>query len=329
MGKLSFTVEPFRPSLTNPHAQTVWANVLRPETGVTFTRQRVETTDGDFVDLDWPQVDNIILPPSAPLVLVLHGLEGNARRGYTCELYRQLAQRGLRSVGLNFRSCSGEMNRTAQMYNAGTTADVAQVVALVSPTAVVGFSLGANMMLKYLGEADGRGSQQMQAAVAISPPMEMAVGSIALHTPLGRLYGRRLLHSLHAKVREKHHLLVDKVDVDSVLATRTLYDFDELATAPLYGYKSAADYYQQCSSARFMAAIQCPTLLLRALDDPMISAADIPHDLIKANPYLHPIFPHAGGHVGFMEGIPGRAPTFWAERQAARFLAAVCAPPSA
>ena len=322
----AFRSDPFRPRVANPHLQTILANVLRRHDGLTFRRERLELPDGDFVDLDWPTAVAHPLPPTAPLVLVLHGLEGNARRGYACELYRQLAARGLRAVGMNFRSCSGEMNRTAWLYNAGATADVGHVVRHLQqleptiPKALVGFSLGGNMVLKYMGEEGAGLAENVRAAVAISPPFRMWIGSKALETPLGKLYGRRLLKSLHAKVRAKAHLLVGKMDVPRVLATRTLYAFDEVATAPLYGYNSADDYYRQCSSGRFLAGIQRPTLIIRSLDDPMIDHADIPHDVLAANPYLHPVLTHAGGHVAFMEGSPTR-PTFWAERQTAQFIA--------
>ena len=323
-----FPTHPFRPRIGNAHLQTVLANVLRTADGLAFRRERLELPDGDFVDLDWPTAAQHPLPATAPLVLVLHGLEGNAKRGYMCELYRQLAQRGLRAVGMNFRSCSGEMNRTHWLYNAGATADVGHVLRHLEaqepdvPKALVGFSLGGNMALKYLGEQGADLDADVRAAVAISPPLQMWIGSKALDTPLGKLYGRRLLHSLHGKVRAKAHLLTGKLDVAQVLATRSLREFDEVATAPLYGYKSADDYYRQCSSARFLAGIQRPTLLIRALDDPMIDAADIPTAVLAANPHLHPLFPRTGGHVGFMEGT-ARQPAFWAERQGAQFLAMV------
>jgi uncharacterized protein len=321
----TLTLDPFRPQVINAHLQTILANVLRTGHGLAWRRERLELPDGDFVDLDWPTAASHPLPATAPLVLVLHGLEGNARRGYACELYRHLAANGLRGVGMNFRSCSGEMNRTRWLYNAGATADVGHVVRHLerlepsTPKAIVGYSLGGNMALKFMGEEGAGLAENVRAAVAISPPLRMWIGSKALETPLGRLYGRRLLKSLHTKVRTKAHLLAGHVDVPRVLATRSLYEFDEVATAPLYGYNSADDYYRQCSSAGFVGGIQRPTLIMRSLDDPMIDSADIPYDDLAANPYLHPVFPRLGGHVGFMEGPPAR-PTFWAERQAARFL---------
>lgn len=160
MMKPGFSVETFRPSRLwlNPHAQTVLANSLRSTNGVAYRRVRLDTADGDFLDLDFASVPGIELDRRAPLVLLLHGLEGNARRSYASETYRQLARQGVRAVGMNFRSCSGELNRTNTLYHAGKTDDVALVVQWldsVFPMAakgMIGFSLGANMLLKYLGE---------------------------------------------------------------------------------------------------------------------------------------------------------------------------------
>ncbi|MCP5095835.1 MAG: hypothetical protein GY943_09800, partial [Chloroflexi bacterium] len=159
------SIEPFRPAwgTTNPHAQTIVPNFVRPKNGIHFHRERLNTPDGDFVDLDYAYVKRYewlwrdLGNPSA-IVLVLHGLEGNARRSYTCELYRQLAKQGIRAIGLNFRSCSGEMNRTTRMYHSGATWDVIFVLDWLAqkypnvPLGLAGFSLGANVTLKYMGE---------------------------------------------------------------------------------------------------------------------------------------------------------------------------------
>ncbi|MCB8966484.1 MAG: alpha/beta fold hydrolase [Chloroflexota bacterium] len=323
----NFYIEPFSPmvGVKNGYAQSIAASFLRPTHGLTFQRERLDTPDGDFLDIDLPSVPGITIDAAAPCVLALHGLEGSAQRGYMQELYRQLAERGIRAVGLNFRSCSGEMNRTTRFYHAGATDDVAFALRWLAqrypdaPLGLVGFSLGANATLKYVGE-NGR---FLSAAVAISPPFDLMAGSQILRRLAGRLLGQHFLDSLFAKVEAKATTLAGHVDVADVLAARDLWQFDERLTAPLHGFHSAMDYYLQNSSGRFLADVRVPTLLLRALDDPLFSVADIPFATIHANPYLHLALTEHGGHVGFWEHTThknGHSP-WWAERQAARFLA--------
>ena len=328
--RIDFKLTPFKPArgLRDPHLQTAFANLRRPVSGVTFRRERLETPDGDFVDIDFADVDGLSwfkLPADAPVVLALHGLEGSARRGYMCETYRQLAYRGVRPVGLNFRSCSGEMNRTPRSYNAGATGDVALVHQWLSarfpdvPIGMIGFSLGANCLLKYLGEC-GRGlfGPPPAAAVAVSAPFDLAGGVRVLDSRSGRVYRRRFLGELKAKVSARRTMLSEYIDVNAALSARSLEAFDNAVTAPLFGYRSAADYYARCSSGQFLPDVAVPTLLLRALDDPFFEN-DIPAAAIEANPELVEGFTEHGGHIAFVEGAPWR-PRFWAERQAARFL---------
>lgn len=321
-----FTLEPFRPAhlWSNAHVQTVLANGLRSRSGVAFRRFRLDTPDGDFLDLDFAAVAGHPLPSGAPLVLLLHGLEGSARRGYACETYRQLAQRGVAAVGLNFRSCSGEMNRTARFYHAGETADVAFVVRWLAeqfpdvPLGLIGFSLGGNTALKYLGEQGT--ATPVRAAAAVSPPFNLTINAPVFDSGSGRFYRRFFLHSLRRKVRRHAALIGEKVDVDAVLHAPTVRAFDDTLTAPLHGFRDAADYYAQSSSGQFLPGVRVPTLLLRALDDPFFGS-DAPRAAIAANPDLVPGFVAHGGHVGFVEGRWPWRFHYWAERQAARFLA--------
>ena len=329
MSTIFIPIEPFQPAwgVTNPHAQTILANATRPRTGIHFQRERLETPDGDFVDLDFAYVNHhhelwTALENNSPIVLALHGLEGNARRGYMCELYRQLATHGIRAVGLNFRSCSGEMNRTTRMYHSGATYDVELAIQWLTarfpdaPIGLVGFSLGANVTLKYMGES-GVG---VKTAVSISPPFDLAAGSRVLEKGLSRGYTPRLLKSLKRKAKLKAAQLQQFIDVEAALNAQTFFQFDD-AWAPLYGYRDAADYYNQCSSRNFLPAIHKPTLILRALDDPFFSPDDVPYDLIGENPHIQAEFPKHGGHVAFVEGSLPRNYRYWAERQGARFLA--------
>ena len=331
-----FTIEPFHTavSLRNGHLQTLCSNYLRPTARVSFRRVRLDTPDGDFLDLDFAEVHGrgwAQLGHDAPLVLVLHGLEGNARRGYACELYRQLAQRGIRAVGLNYRSCSGEMNRTWRMYHAGATGDVDFVFHWLDaqyptvPKGLAGFSLGGNMVLKYLGEPERDGGANLRVGVAISPPFDMNRGTAVLERGLGWFYGQGFVRSLLTKMAAKREIIARErpdLDVERILQVRSLPEFDDMATAPMYGFKHGRDYYAQCGSGRFLGDIERPTLIIRALDDPIIHWADVPHKALAHNKWLTAVLPRFGGHVGFLEGnLLYGGYSFWAERQAARFLA--------
>ncbi|MCA9965415.1 MAG: hypothetical protein KC423_14255 [Anaerolineales bacterium] len=324
-----FVLEQFRPArgLVNPHMQTMLANFVRPDAGVTFRRQRVELPDGDFIDLDFADVDGATwaqLGDEAPIVLALHGLEGSAKRPYMVMLYRELAQRGVRAVGMNFRSCSGEMNRTARLYNGGDTTDLAYIFHWLrrqySDVAwgLAGFSLGANVLLKFLGEKGREVERAAKTAVAVSPPFDMVAGARVLDFGSGRPYRAYLMRQLQEKLVQKEIVVADKIDYEAARAARTFHEFDDACTAPLGGFRDAHEYYSYSGSGQFLADIHVPTLLLRALDDPFF-ANDIPQQTIAQNPYLYPGFVAHGGHVAFVEGVGQFG--FWAERQAARFLA--------
>lgn len=314
--------------LRNSHVQTIVANFTRPEDNISFRRQRLTTPDGDFIDIDFADVPGRTwadLGAKAPVALVLHGLEGSARRGYACELYRLFSARGYRPVGMNYRGCSGELNHLARAYHAGATDDVDLVFQELEkqfphvPKLLLGISLGGNMTLKYVGERGKNISPNLQAAAAISPPMNMNIGSKALKQGLGFWYGYRILRCLQEKMRQKSHLLTGQIDLDRALKARTIPEFDEYSTAPLHGFQNAEDYYSQCSSARFLPEVAIPTLIIRSVDDPMIDPADIPYPVFAQNPHLHPLITPYGGHVGFVDKRPGGY-HFWAEEQAADFV---------
>lgn len=328
MFSFAATGESFHPPswLKSPHIQTLITNLVRRDGSLTFRRMRLETDDGDFIDLDFPQIAWAQLPNDAPLVLLLHGLEGSARRGYACETYKQLAFLGIRSVGMNFRSCSGEINRTAKFYHAGATDDIRFVFQHLEtsypniPKGVVGFSLGGNMMLKLLGEWGKDSPSTLKAAAAISPPFDMNINSQKFTTFPGTVYGRRFLHYLSKKIVAKRHLLEGLVDIERILQSKTLVDFDEHGTAPLNGFSGAEDYYRRTSSSQFLPDVARPTLLIRSQDDPLMDAADIPTRLVQEHPFLTGLFPPFGGHVGFFAGRGPANAQYWAEGQAAKFL---------
>ncbi len=325
----TFQLTSFTPSkwLPSGHMQTMFGRMMRHKSGIIFQRRRIDTPDGDFIDLDFPEVAGYLPPKDAPIVLLLHGLEGNARRSYACETYHRLARLGIRSIGMNYRSCGGELNRTARFYHSGATDDVLLVLTKLiewfpnSKRGLIGFSLGANLALKFAGEQGRGGSDWVDTAVAVSPPFDMAKSADLLAHGINQLYVHYFLNSLRPKIKAKAALLEPLADVDKMLAARSFRDFDNAGTAPLNGFRDADDYYEKCSTAQFLPYIQVPTLVLRALDDPLFAPDDVPYDLIEANPYLTAGITPQGGHMGFVEGQPGQF-NCWAEQEATRFLAA-------
>ncbi|HET7232222.1 MAG TPA: alpha/beta fold hydrolase [Longimicrobium sp.] len=322
-----FTPRPFHPAwwLPGAHAQTVGGRYLRPHTGVRYRRERVDTPDGDFLDLDWAAVPGRPEPAEgAPYVVVIHGLEGSADSAYVKETCRGLWDRGIRTVAMNFRGCGGEPNRLPRFYHAGDTGDVAFVLELLAARypgvalGGVGFSLGANVLLKYLGERGD--ASRVRAAAAISIPFDLGAGADKLADSFtGRLYTSVFIRSLRQKYLAKRQTIGDACDEPRVLASKTFREFDDAATARLHGFRDVDDYYGSSSSGQFLPRIRVPTLLVHAADDPFVPEDAIPRDAIRANPALTAaIVPH-GGHVGFIAGQPGR-PAFWAEAEAARFL---------
>jgi uncharacterized protein len=316
----------FRPArwLANTHVQTLAGKVLRPALDIPLRRERLETPDGDFLDLDFPPA-----PPvpegAAPMVLVLHGLEGTTRRRYMTSTYQALMAAGLQPVGLNFRGCSGEPNRTPRAYHSGETGDLDFVLRQLRerhgrPLGVVGYSLGGNVTLKYLGETGDATRQFVAAAVAISVPFDLAAGADRIEQGLvGRFYSHYFLSKLRRKVREKRELVRSVCDADRVLRARSIREFDDAMTAPVHGFRDAANYYERSSSARFIAGIRVPTLILHARDDPFLPQDRIPVAAMEANPHVVPMITEKGGHVAFVGGSILR-PCFWAERVLAGFL---------
>jgi predicted alpha/beta-fold hydrolase len=327
MGDLTPRTEtqPFRapPWATGPHLQTILARMLRPDARPACIRERLDTPDGDFIDVDW-RVD----PTStAPVVAVFHGLEGSSERRYVGSVCRELESRGVESVSMNFRGCSGEPNRALHFYHSGDTSDAAWLLAEVRRRhpgrrlAAMGFSLGGNVVLKMLGERSDGGAGIVDAAAVMSVPYDLAASATQLEqSVMGRMYAEYFLRSLRSKVEMKRNRLSEVLDMGAVDSSRTVREFDDRVTAPLNGFSDAADYYARCSSKDFLASIRVPTLLLHASDDPFLPATAIPFGGAERNDALRLVVSPRGGHVGFVEGTP-RRPRFWGEEEVARFLA--------
>ena len=318
---------PFRPAwwLPGAHAQTLGARLFRSPRGVSFRRERLELPDGDFVDLDWvAAVGRRPASPDGPLAVVLHGLEGSARSKYALEAYRGLVEHGVAAVGLNFRSCSGEPNRLPRLYHSGETGDLAHVIETLRSrqphraVGALGFSLGGNVLLKFLGERSD--AAPLTAAAAISVPFDLSAGAAHLERGFNRVYRRYLVRKLQRKVLVKRGILRELVDVATVLTAQSFRQFDDAITAPLHGFDGAEDYYRRSSSASYLDRIRVPTRVIHSRDDPFLPAAAIPETALAANPCLEVTLTDSGGHVGFVAGT-FLTPVFWAEREAAGFVA--------
>jgi hypothetical protein len=303
------------------HLQTVWGPLLRRFARPPVRRERVQTPDGDFLDLDWLQATSA----DAPLVLILHGLEGSSRSHYVSGLLRETVALGFGAVVLNFRSCGGELNRAARLYHSGETSDLDWVVATLVDRAparrfgLVGVSLGGNVLLKWLGERGTEAPPPVAGAVAISTPFDLGACAAALDRGLPRvLYTADFLRSMKAKVRAKAHLYDGQVDLQAVRRARTFTEYDRLVTAPLYGFADERDYWTRCSSARYLAGIRRPCLLINAANDPFMPPSALPLAALARSDWLQALFPAEGGHAGFLEGPFGRRS--WAERRALAFL---------
>lgn len=295
-----------------------------------FRRDRLELPDGDFLDLDFPEVDGergATTEVGRPLVLVLHGLEGSARSGYALETYRALEAHGVRAVGLNFRSCSGEPNRTARSYHSGETGDLGVVLGVLRgrfpnrPLGVIGYSLGGNVLLKYLGERGPAAPVLLLGAAVVSVPFDLAAGAHCLERGVGHVYAAFFLRSLRSKLRAKFDVIQGRCDWRRALRAQTMREFDEAATAPLHGFRDADDYYRRSSSGPFLPTVRVPTLLVHADDDPFLPGPLVPRETIRNNRSLVARFSGRGGHVGFVTGRRPWAARLWAEWEAARFVA--------
>ncbi|MCC2547978.1 alpha/beta fold hydrolase [Hymenobacter sp. BT175] len=309
--------------LFNGHLQTIVPSVLRSVPEVRYQRERVETPDGDFLDLDWSRQTG---RTADTLAIVSHGLEGDASRPYMRGMVRALNDAGFDALAWNYRSCSGEMNRLLRSYHLGDTDDLDFVVRYALATGryrrvfLTGFSAGGNVTLKYLGENPDRVPAEVQRAVVFSVPTDLKAGSMKIAQPQNRVYLKRFLKSLRTKMRQKAELLPGQVDLTDLDQLRDFPQFDERFTAPMHGFRSADDYYEHASSGRYLSQIRIPTLLVNAENDPFLAPSCFPRDTAAQSQYVFLETPPQGGHVGFPEGSPDGK--YYSERRAVEFLTA-------
>ena len=299
--------------LRNSHVQSCLGAFLSLNPQVSIHWQEHTLLDGDFVDLCWAG------PVSGPIVVLLAGLEGSFYSYYIQLIAQDLTAQGWRTVTLHYRTCSGRMNRLPRIYHAGDTADLDHVVRMIkkrypdTPVAAVGFSMGANVLLKYLAE-DPR--SQLVAGVAVSVPFE--IGKCVDH--IAAFYQWRFLRSMKDKVTQKIHAgLICNISLKDIKAISSMREFDSVVTAPLHGFRNDDDYYLRSSSRYVLSMIERPTLIMHSLDDPFTPSDAVPaiHELSSSITFE---LTQCGGHLGFMlSGNPWR-PDYWLGKHIADYL---------
>lgn len=312
--------------LKNCHLQTLYPALFRKLTSPTLRRERLITPDNDFLDIDWCGDENL------PLVILLHGLTGSSKSIYIKGLQHVLSQNNYRSVALNFRGCSGESNNSFRCYHSGETQDIDFLYKTLrereptTPFAAVGFSLGGNVLLKWLGEQEN--NVTLFAAVAVSVPLVLRICATKLDFGFSKIYRANLLRELKDYIFKKQQHLENigafehakKLEqLGDLTKIRSFWEYDERVVAKLHGFKNAHDFYTRSSSRQFLKNIAVPTLLIQALDDPFMTANVIPK-ADELSPFVQLELTQNGGHVGFVTGKNPFKPVYWLEKRIPEFL---------
>lgn len=310
----------YKPSLIfrNTHFNTIYKTLFYKNL-VTYQRKRIATPDNDFIDLDFSTV------ASNTLIIALHGLEGSSKSKYILSVVNYLNTQNFDAVAVNFRGCSGEDNKHLYSYNSGKTDDVAVIIDSIlnnynyKNIVLLGYSMGGNITLKYLGENTLIPSE-IKAAIAISVPCDLEGSSNALAKWHNTVYIQRFLRTLKAKSISKLEKFPESnLNKTAILKAKTFEDFDNAVTAPLFGYKNAKDYWTQCSAKQFLNNIKKPSLIINAKDDTFLSESCFPFKETNQNPQLYLETPNYGGHVGFNTGLLGKD-ELWSEKRVAAFI---------
>lgn len=302
--------------LFNAHVETIFPSLLRKVTLQPYQRERIVTPDNDFLDLDW------LKQGSSRLVIISHGLEGNTQRAYIKGMARALRQQGHDILAWNYRGCSEEMNKVLHFYHSGATDDLSTVIEHAHSLGqykeiyLVGFSLGGNLTLKYLGENRNR-PETLKKSITFSVPLDLHTSCEKISKPSNWIYSQRFLKSLRKKVIDKSKV-IRELDIRGLEKIKTLREFDDYFTGPIHGFKDALDYYHQCSAIQFIEHISIPSLIISAANDPFLSPECYPHQILKNHPYVSFESPDHGGHVGFTQF--SKNGLYWSEQRAIDFL---------
>lgn len=319
----------FKPAwwLSNCHLQTIYPALFRNEPNPPdYRREQLTTPDGDFIDVDFCGAGK------QPLIILLHGLTGSSQSGYIKGLQRALFKQGLRSAALNFRGCSGQSNNRARCYHSGETEDIHFLYHTLrqrepgTPIAAVGFSLGGNVLLKWLGEQGE--NLDLFAAIAVSVPLLLGICATKLDNGLSRRYRSNLLKELrgymHRKLQHLENMEYTKEamkikELGDLSSINSFWQYDDRVVAKLHGFQDVHDYYNRSSSRQYLKSITVPTLLIQSVDDPFMTPEVLPEpDEIPLHVQLE--FTQHGGHVGFISGRTPLRPRYWLEQRLPEFL---------
>ncbi|WP_370390948.1 YheT family hydrolase [uncultured Winogradskyella sp.] len=296
---------------------TVFSGLARQVKGVNQYRERLELRDGDFLDLDWSEGNSQV----QKVIILLHGLEGNAQRPYITGSAKYFNQNGIDACAVNFRGCSGEPNRLYRSYHSGATEDLEAVVNHIlaqdryKEIYIKGISLGANMALKYVGERSDL-PKELKGVVAVSTPCDLKGSCDELLSLKNKHYAIRFLDHLKKKLKPKLVQFPEKITLEDYEAIKSLIDFDHIYTAKAHGFKDAFDYYHKASCLQFLPNVKVPSLIINALNDSFLSHGCYPVKEAKHNNNLYLEMPKYGGHVGFID----KGNVYYNERRALEFL---------
>lgn len=297
------------------HLETIYPALLRKVDGVNYRRERIYTPDKDFLDLDWLE------QKASNLVIISHGLEGNTQRAYIKGMAKAFFEMGYDVLAWNYRGCSEEMNWQLRFYHSGATDDLDVVVQHALNTkkyqsiSLVGFSLGGNLTLKYLGEQSCNLHPTISNSVVFSVPLDLHASCLTISKYF--LYSQRFVRSLKKKVIDKAKLKPE-LEISGIDKIKTLIQFDDAYTAPLHQFGNALEYYEACSSIRFIDHIEIPTLIVNAQNDPFLDHATHHHPSLFKNPNIKFENPKFGGHVGFT--LFNQNGLYWSELRALNFI---------
>ena len=295
--------------LRNGHLSTIYPTLFRRRSSPSIVRERLELPDGDFIDLDWSE------QKCSRLAIIGHGLEGESSAKYMLGLSVALRKRGWDTLAWNCRGCSGEPNRLLRSYHSGVSGDLGHVIAHAIPKgyqsiALIGFSLGGNIVLKYLGEQGSNLHPEVKAGVTFSVPCDLTSSSLRLAEWDNKIYMSHFMDGL------KNKMFPGRLNLNGIKSIKTFSQFDDRFTAPLNGFLDARDYWLRASSKPHLEAIQIPSLMIQAANDPFLTEACFPKKIAKASKSLHLEIPRHGGHVGFIS----RGSEYWSETRCAEFL---------
>jgi len=316
----------FKPSflLQNRHLQTIYASLFRRTLIENFEIEKFRLSDGDFVECYWHKIDNH--QKNTPIVILFHGLAGSYTSPYIQGVMQELNKAGFSSIVMHFRGCSGKQNCKPRSYHSGDTQDASEFIQAVTkryPQAkifAVGFSLGANMLLKLLGEKQF--TCKLSAAVGVSAPMLLDVCATHMNRGFSKFYQKLLLKSLQKDLEKKYDTFAMEklinLKKNEIKKLTSFWKFDDAYTAPIHGFSSAEDYYKKSSCRQFLKDIKTPTLIIHAEDDPFMPPSILPTKN-ETSQYIHLEISKYGGHVGFVSGNIFY-PEYWIEKRVVKFF---------